>query len=407
MTTCSVIAPYQGEGAIVPERNIDDRSMLIAAAAKLRSKGQRQDEIAKTLGVSQPEISRLLIEARNGKWLERAPRFQCPDAAVWAAAEQRFFSTVETRDGLRQAFPEGGRRLHGVTVLHLTSEGEIAQGAAEVIRGLLGDAGSVGITWGRTISNLVDALRDRAIEMPKRDQAHRVQFVPLCGEPLMDVRDPSRHSSSVLAEQLAAIFNSGEPGVSAPSIAGVPAFIPLKFGKPSEVATIRRFLSGVRGYARVFSAADQTDSATPPLVDKLDAILTSVGVVSREYRGIFLRERLAAEDISERDLERCVVGDLGGVLIPAREISKDDETRIARMNDRWTGVRLAQVQSCAEAALRAGFDGKKPGVLLLAMGKWRLGVAQRCVELGLVNELVVDPELEQALRSTIKTTDVR
>ena len=374
--------------------SLDDRALFVAAAAKLRSDDRKQQEIARILGVSQPEVSRLLVEAR-GKWLEKAPRFLPADQALWRAAEERFFSTAETRDHLHKVFPEGGKRLHRVTVLHGASYGHIDPNAAQVIYALLGDAASVGVTWGRTISSLVQALRERATEIPTRGSADRLEFVPLCGEPLMDVRDPSRHSSSVLAEQLAEICNSGTSD-RAPSIAGVPAFIPLKLNKPGEVMTIRRLFGMVRGYERVFGPAGKVGAETP-LVNKLDAILTSVGVADAESRGIFLRERIAAEDISERDLQRSVIGDIGGVLIPAVGISKADEERIARLNERWTGVRLHQVQACAEAARMSDFSSKKPGVLLLALGGRRLAVVHRCIELGLVNELIVDRELRELL----------
>src|SRR5579864_1863443 len=122
--------------------------------------------------------------------------------------------------------------------------------------------------------------------------------------------------------QLTEVFGAGDGTELPPSIAGVPAFIPLEFSNGVELATIRRFTSRVRGYAHVFGAADQPANNAAPLASKLDAILTSVGTVERQHRGIFLTERVGSGDISEDDLERTSVGDVGGVIIPAAGIGK-------------------------------------------------------------------------------------
>jgi len=56
------------------------------------------------------------------------------------------------------------------------------------------------------------------------------------------------------------------------------------------------------------------------------------------------------------------------------------------------------LQRCANEARTNGFIRRKPGVILLALGDHRLTVALRCIQLGLVNELVIDRGLEGALR---------
>jgi DNA-binding transcriptional regulator LsrR (DeoR family) len=387
---------------------LKDRLLFIAAAAFLKSKDQTQMQIAAALGVSQPEVSRLLEEAREKQWLEIAPRFRIVDQAVWQKSHERFFSTSITRDWLRETFPRGGKLLNRLTVLHLAPGAGVAidRSTSDLVRSLLGDARTVGITWGSTISRLVEALRDSVEETPRRDRPHKMRFVPLCGEPLADSRDPSRFSSSVLAAQLSTIFNGANAPEPPPSIAGIPAFIPLKFNRSAEVKTIRRFLSGVRGYRRVFGADDQPENTTPPMINDLDAILSSVGGVDRARRGIFLSERIDAGDITEPELRRSVIGDIGGIIIPAEGISKEDRIRIDRMNERWTGVRLADLRRCADAALKSGFDRSKPGVLLFVLGKNRVDMVLRCVELGLVNELIIDQELEQAFIAYAKDKGV-
>lgn len=376
---------------------LKDRVQFVAAAAYLKGKAQTQKEISTAIGVSQPEVSRLLQEARDKHWLAEAPHFHVTDQAIWQKAQARFFSTSAARDWLRATYPRGGRLLNRLTVLQLPADSTMDRSAADLVRGLLGDARTVGVTWGQTISRLVDGLRDGMDEMPRQERSYRLRFVPLCGEPLIDGRDPSRFSSSVLAAQLTTIFNGEYSAEQPPSIAGIPAFIPLKFNKPAEVKTIRRFLSDVRGYRRVFGGNDRPRGATTPLIKELDAILTSVGMVDRGGRGIFLRERIDAGDISEADLQRSVAGDIGGVIIPAHGIRKSDRIRIDRMNNSWTGIRLSDLRRCADVAFKSNFSRGKPGVLLFALGKNRLDVVLRCIELGLVNELIIDQQLEQAL----------
>jgi hypothetical protein len=67
------------------------------------------------------------------------------------------------------------------------------------------------------------------------------------------------------------------------------------------------------------------------------------------------------------------------------------------MNDRWTGMRIDHLRQCAMTARREGFQAEKPGVLMLATGARRRNIVLRCVELGLVSELIIDQDLNHAL----------
>jgi DNA-binding transcriptional regulator LsrR (DeoR family) len=379
----------------MPAKKSPDHSLLIAAVAFEKSQGKYQQAIADALGISQPEVSRLLAEATSEGWLGR-PSFTVVNVDTWQQAEDRFYSTAVLCADLRRRFGRQGQRLHRISLLHTGQDGRIDARAVGILTTLLGEAGTVGVTWGRTISRVVDALHARVADMPVRDKAGKVTFVPLCGEPLAD-GDPVSHSSSVLAMRLTEIFNAGNAATSAPSIAGVPAFIPLKVGKLKEETTIRHLISLVRGHARVFGIPDGPRGEVPPLVENLDAILTSVGRVDPDRRGIFLKERSQIGDISEAQMMRSVAGDMGGVIIPNPRIDADDERRITEMNDNWTGVRAEHLRKCADAAHGAGFNRKRPGVILLALGAHRLKVVLRCIELGLVNELVIDKELADEL----------
>jgi DNA-binding transcriptional regulator LsrR (DeoR family) len=64
------------------------------------------------------------------------------------------------------------------------------------------------------------------------------------------------------------------------------------------------------------------------------------------------------------------------------------------INDRWAGVRLEHLARCARAA--TGGAGRA-GVIVLAVGRSKAEVVLECVRGGLVNELIVDHDLAQAL----------
>jgi len=376
----------------------DDVVMVIAAC--LYAKGMKQKPIAEFLGASQPRISRLLEKAEELGWIgERL--FTVKDPDIWQVAQGRIYSTTDLLEKLQPRDAKGRKQLNRITLLETNRKGRIDADKVDVVRALFGDAGSVGVTWGGTLSNVIDALRQRALDTRGRERSAKITFVPLCGEPMLNGTNPSMVSSSVLAMRLSGVFNSGRDSGTALSIAGVPAYIPLEFVAPGEVDAFRRLFSKMRGHAQVFGTRPPREGAPQPLADKLDAIFTSVGRVDSDRRGIFLKERVQTGDISEADLERTVAGDIGGVIIPKKGIGGDDLARIERMNENWMGMRLEHLQHCADAARSSGFVRKKPGVIVLAFGAGRLEVVLRCVELGLVSELVIDKALEEALRDLL------
>lgn len=384
----------------MPRRGEKDVLVYAVAAAYLRGTGMLQKGIADALGINQPDVSRYLKDAEERGWLRFLnPEFVHPvgdERQFWDEANAKFFTNPSVLERLKERFPEGAARLRRVTVLHGEAKEEIGEEKEEIhlsvvdtIRTLLSDVDIVGVTWGRTINRLVATLRTQ-ITVPPRSQ-NPIQFVPLCGEPLKDRSEPIKYSSSALSVQMSLIFN-GRDQPPPPSLAGVPAFIPSQFKATGEVRTIRRFLRQVAGYAAVLGDEGSGDAQGEPLVNRVGAILTSVGVVDEKYRGIFLQERVQIGDVTEKDLKDSVIGDMGGVIIPRRDLTREQERRINVMNDRWTGIKQTHIEHCAGTATAA-----RPGVIVLALGVRRCKVVMRCVELGLVNELIVDQETAKAL----------
>jgi DNA-binding transcriptional regulator LsrR (DeoR family) len=371
------------------------REVLVEAqaAAYLYSQGNDQAKIGGVLGVSQAEVSRLLALARREGWLQT--RCVLPEGAV-AAVEQMVFSG---RDALRErlgreAARGGAAPVRGFRVFHSGGEGTDAaawgarlrrfgQAAAARLQELLPRVRLAGVTWGATIARLVDGVRQLNPRPPALPGP--VQFIPLTGEPLT-FPDPET-SASTLAHRLNEILAGGQGPFH--SLAAVPAFIPAKFSRQSRKA-IREFIAEIAGYRVIFERRGADGRPQEPLADRVDAILTGVGTVAAETSGRLLDDRLVAEGLTKEQLRERVIGDIGGVFLP-----RSARDRVVRgINDRWAGVRLEHFARCAQEAARGA---GRAGVIVLAIGRSKAEVVLECVRGGLVNELIIDHELAQAL----------
>jgi DNA-binding transcriptional regulator LsrR (DeoR family) len=386
------LGPFTGEGVRMTVRRSIDVEMYTLAAAYLRSEQKLQEEIADILKVSQPEVSRLLKRAVKKKWLEYPPPvFRCPAEIrdLWERAHARFFSSERLLGGLRAIEPPRASRLQKVWIYHGGAGGHFDRTVLPAVEAVFAQAAVVGVTWGRTVHSLATALREH-LPRPLRAE-NPVRFVPLCGELLREPDDRIEHTSSALAASLHELINGARAaGGVPPSLRGIPAFIPSGFNA-AEVKTIRRFMRQFTGYGAVFGTADGNGAV--PLAAQADTVLTSVGAVEAERRGIFLSERVRLGELSEAELTAAVVGDIGGLIIPRRKLTPAQARHIAAMNDRWTGIKQPDLERCAEAAAHED----RPGVVLLARDRHRKDMVLRCVELGLVNQLVISRELADEL----------
>jgi DNA-binding transcriptional regulator LsrR (DeoR family) len=367
-----------------------DEDLYILAAAYLCSNNKFQKEIAAHLDISQPEVSRLLKKARTLGWLKTTPRLDSPDPDLLDKMRMRFFSSEKLRRRLRELQPRGVGTLRKISIFP-SDQGRFSRAGARAVEDALQRATIAGVTWGRTIRELVAELRAHC-DRPLR-KGNPLQLVPLCGEPLKDRQDPVKCSSSALAAELDELINGNKPS-TCPSLAGVPAFIPKGFSR-SQIRTIRHFICRVAGYGSVFGEDDRAAGAGRPLplVHRVDTVITSLGVAGHESRGIFLMERVEFEEITEEQLIESVVGDIGGIIIARRDASEAQKERIRDMNQRWLGIQQDHLLACA----RKASDNDRPGVIVLAIGRAKAEMVRRIVELSLVNELIIDRELADEL----------
>jgi DNA-binding transcriptional regulator LsrR (DeoR family) len=177
----------------------------------------------------------------------------------------------------------------------------------------------------------------------------------------------------------------------------VPAFIPDGFTR-QELSGVRKLIELVRSYDQIFGQKTPSQSETP-LAEKLDMIVTSVGPAERPL-GFGQGVLFETGRITFEELQKLVIGDVGGVCFARPDLSKTDSQTLARVNERWTGLRREHLLACAARARRSPdpFDGP-PGVVVISGGRARARVIYELVKLGLINHLIIDDELENELES--------
>jgi DNA-binding transcriptional regulator LsrR (DeoR family) len=371
------------------------------AAYLFAEHGLAQGEIGRMLGgLSQSVVSRLLKHAEERKWLERRYRF-IPEGLPAERLEylRRLVEPNQLIDRLSAVESRTGVRVRDVHVVDSGSTGTSAKAIAQrqsrfgragarTVADLLLRSDVFGVTWGRTISHVVDALREIA---PVRATGRAIRFVPVCGEPQHEKSNPD--TSSHLAERLHVLLRASIPGRPA-SLTGVPALIPRRF-RGSDARGIRKFVEAAASYREIFG-----DRA--PLIGQVDSLLTSAGPAERPM-GFVNEELRSAGSVSPRpltkeQLAKLVVGDIGGVLLPRRDLDAAARREVAALNNMWTGVKREHLERIATQAARTN----RPGVIVASFGGVdRAEIVAEAVRCGLVNELIIDRQLADALTKVL------
>jgi DNA-binding transcriptional regulator LsrR (DeoR family) len=364
----------------------DQFDILALAAARLSSEGKKQQEIAQHLGVSQPDVSRLLRHAEKEGWLRLKPLFIASAASqdLVRQADEKFFSFAALKEKMDDW--ASGKVRCNVRVIHTSDRVQFGRAAADRVAELIVPdpmVEVVGVLWGRTIDEVVKGMEARS-EKPPREKGP-VNFVPLCGEPLyLENLQNLNHSASALAARLEVAFN-GKSTKDAPSLAGVPAYLSTKFaGQKSE--TIREFISDIPGYGMIFGRGNRHARRPECLINRLDAVITGVGTVdaeAREYIGTFIQERMAQEKLDAKTLAEWVYGDIGGILIPRPQLRGFARKRVEQLNQGLTGIEYDDFKAVASRS-------EKPGVIVIASSPAKAEMIREIIKQGLVNQLIID-----------------
>jgi DNA-binding transcriptional regulator LsrR (DeoR family) len=263
------------------DANSDWEDLRTQEAAYLKAQFRwSQKEIATALNLSQSKVSRLLKRAKDKNWLQthfvpvgisplRQEEIRC------LFQPQRLLDTLQafnTESGIRirnvRSFDSGSGNPQDIGA-RLRKFGLAAAARLEEL--LLNDIETFGVTFGETVTRVVDGLGN--LHSPSRREPP-IQFLPVCAELVRHA--VFEFSSTRLAYRLREIINEGE-GESV-SLGGLPAYLPRAFFECKTKARagrlVEELLSNNATYRKNFLGQN-------PLVQRLDGLLTSVGPSER------------------------------------------------------------------------------------------------------------------------------
>jgi DNA-binding transcriptional regulator LsrR (DeoR family) len=129
------------------------------------------------------------------------------------------------------------------------------------------------------------------------------------------------------------------------------------------------------------------------LIDRVDVLVTSVGG-SNKPMGFCNDDLLKVSGLSEERVGQLVIGDVGGVLLPARGLSARDAATVEGVNAMWTGIQRRHLEGIARRAAQR----RTPGIILITLGASRSAIVLEAIREGLCSELMIDRDLATALR---------
>jgi hypothetical protein len=240
------------------------------------------------------------------------------------------------------------------------------------------------------------------VQAPWRKDTSPIEFIPLCGDPLVDIQDAMLYAdrtSSRIASELSKIVNGDGP--RSPWLGLVPAFIPRTFSE-DEREVIDRLIDLVPYYGRIFGPRNPRRRHEPPLAGNLDMILTAAGDSQHPVRfgqGPLLQ--LGPKEAKE--LSEHIHGDIGGVLIPKLDEhprkTASGQDLVEELTGLWTGLKMEHLKRCARQAFAE--PGERPGVTLLGYRESLAGLACEAVRQGLVNHLIIGSPLGAAIEKVL------
>jgi hypothetical protein len=372
------------------------------AVAYLTAQGRRQKDIAQILNISQAAVSRLYKEVKD-VYIETKFREDQVDQQI--LEQIRRMAAPEAIGAKLKALAEVSGNP-GPIVYRIPTAGEypveeFASAAAAICKELLSRArATVGVAWGNTIWHVSQALRVLPPQSPWRQQSP-IEFVPLCGDPLMDsVEVYADRTSSRIASELSKTVN-GDVARRPAWLGLVPAFIPRNTFADSELRVIDRLIDLVPQYGRIFGARVPSGTAKQPTAADLDMILTAAGSAEHPV-GFGQSPLLKLESKEAKILTENIFGDIGGVLVPKPRERRGTESAthplVQELTRHWTGLKMEHLSACSARAFHhGGALGDRPGVVLLGFGADRAPVVVNAVRRGLVNHLVLGTDLESAV----------
>jgi DNA-binding transcriptional regulator LsrR (DeoR family) len=372
----------------------DDVVREIEASLKGYSRGEIARLVKRYIEICQ--IAQMLASGRSGDKiaLELGKSASYVSSRRTMATDLGVLHTMLNRDliplayGVRRDLGEAlseqfGRRI---TVFHTPArkageaDGEywarriqsLAECAAPMITDRLLRSEKLGVAWGTTLSLLTDSI---CRQKKWRERTSGLTVVPMAGEMVGSDAHESR-SCSALADKIA---SEVQGDATALSLRGVPPFISTE---TSEVDA-----NAIRDYFHRLDVVRRVDE----LSHELDTILTSIGI--HEQPNKLYTAELAQTGLTPDALRELSSGDIGGVLLERACVGQAQQERFEQIRRNWLGVPKECYRSCTERAQKTG----RPGVLVIALGRNKAEILERCMAESLVSECFIDEDLGQAL----------
>lgn len=382
----------------------ESRLGLIEAAI-LAAAGFDQNSIRVELGITQGAVSKRIAKAIEAGYLRKRPiEYELDHSAVasedFTEAEFRVHRGKllrEVSDALQLQSEVAS--IQRITLVRAPSRARSADAWTQCLRAvadagarrfdeLLEDGHKVGVAWGYTGRYWVDAV----IRLKRRMGVRSATVFPVAGSfPLLDSHYPLEMTSTAVARDLAEFLN-GRPSTMQINLDVVPAFLPTEFADHREV--FMKFFRTLSPMRAVFGG----DLGGPEgLLAQADILVTGMGdMPTRDAEGSpSLKTRLRLEGVDLNRLAKVAVGDLGGTLLPRRDLSHADQDYLHGINSRFLGPSAEHYLACSRRAV----ENAKPGVIAITHGAPKAAAVVQAVRMGLINELILDDMLAEAVVS--------
>ncbi len=245
------------------------------------------------------------------------------------------------------------------------------------------DVKVMGVSWGVALLTLLDSLRMVMPQHPRRNNP--VTCIPIAGSP-PDAELLNKISSGNLAGAFHRLLN-GPGGELTFSVGG---WIPKSISD-RHVEVIRQYARSSPFYEKVFSKQG--------LIHELDCVLTSVGAIN-DFAGPWLQAAAKAAGLSVEQFSDLTIGNISGCFLPAPGLKSSRRKTLEHVNDRWLGIQLEQLKSCAKRAV----EKKVPGVIIIGIGEGKAELIVESIKQGLVNIACCDIPLMRAINKRLKAS---
>ena len=141
-----------------------------------------------------------------------------------------------------------------------------------------------------------------------------------------------------------------------------------------------------------------------PLVARIDTLLTSVA--TEKPLRMAGRELLTIAGVDKSEWH--FVGDIGGVLLPRKNLTREHERHLEAIRELWTGIgpehykRIATEVGQAARTRQKSLSSVPPGVVVLAIDSNKCHAVLRAIELDWINRLACDRHLAETLAEALQ-----